>query len=141
MMTNQLKTFSELSKLKTLKERFDYLSLDGIPTNPTFGGRRILNQDFYKSNLWQNARRQVILRDEGCEMGLKPYEIPGIVYVHHINPITYEDVLNHSPLLFDPDNLVCVSYDIHEAIHYSNSDVLKKYEVVTRTKNDTCPWK
>ena len=141
MMTNQLKTFSELSKLKTLKERFDYLSLDGIPTNPTFGGRRILSQDFYKSNLWQNARRQVILRDEGCEMGLKPYEIPGIVYVHHINPITYEDVLNHSPLLFDPDNLVCVSYDVHEAIHYSNSDVLKKYEVVTRTKNDTCPWK
>ena len=141
MMTNQLKTFSELSKMKTLKERFDYLKLDGIPTNPTFGGRRILSQDFYKSADWQRARREVILRDAGCEMGLQPYEIPGIVYVHHINPITVEDVANHSSRLFDSENLVCVSYDVHEAIHYSNSDVLKKYEVVTRTKNDTCPWK
>lgn len=140
-MTRCLKTFSELSKLPTLEARFEYLKLDGIPTNPTFGGRRILNQDFYRSELWQKARRNVIMRDSGCEMGLTPYEIPGIVYIHHINPITYEDVLNHSPLLFDEENLVCVSYDVHEAIHYSNSDVLKKYTVVTRTKNDTCPWK
>jgi hypothetical protein len=140
-MRSQLKTFSELSKLGTLKERFDYLKLDGLPTNPTFGGRRILNQDFYSSLTWQRARREVILRDQGCEMGLVPYEIPGIVYVHHINPITIEDVMNHSSLLFDPENLVCVSYDVHEALHYSNSDVLKMYTVVTRTKNDTCPWK
>lgn len=145
-MTSLLKTYSELSKLNTLEERFNYLKLDGIPTNPTFGGRRILSQDFYSSEFWRRARRQVILRDShgkdfAFEMGLEPYTINSIVYVHHINSITIDDVLNHSPSLFDPENLICVSYDIHEALHYSDDRVLNRYLVVERTKNDTCPWK
>ena len=107
----------------------------------TFGGHREWNQEFYSSSLWREVRRKVLIRDEGCEMGVQPYVIPGAVYVHHINPMTIEDFIEGNPLLLDPDNLVCVSYDVHQAIHYGNSDALKKYEVITRTKNDTCPWK
>ena len=136
-----MKSYRELSQLKTLAERFRYLDLTGTVGAMTFGGHREWNQEFYSSDLWREVRRKVLIRDEGCEMGLQPYIIPDAVYVHHINPMTIEDFIEGNPLLLDPDNLVCVSYDVHQAIHYGNSDALKKYEVITRTKNDTCPWK
>lgn len=138
---SQLKTYSELSRLRTLEERFRYLQLNGVPTNPTFGGRRLLNQTFYQSPEWRKVRRDVILRDNGCELGLEPFTIPGIVYIHHLNPITYEDILARDGKLLDPDNLICVSFDMHEAIHYGDAEVLKTYQLISRTPNDTCPWK
>lgn len=136
-----MKTYSELSKLPTLKERFDYLDLTGIVGDVTFGGHREWNQEFYGSPEWREVRRKVIVRDNGCEMGLEPYTIQGPVYVHHINPMTVEDFISRNPLLLDMDNLVCVSYGVHEAIHYGNSDAIKKYGMTERTRNDTSPWK
>lgn len=142
-MTNTMKTnksYSELIKLKTFKERFEYLKLNGSVGEATFGYDRIFNQMFYKLTKWQNVRDKVILRDNGCDMGMEGYDIYGKIIVHHINPITMQDILNESSKLFDPENLICVSHTTHNAIHYSNENILAEMPV-ERKKNDTCPWK
>lgn len=139
-MTN-LKTYSELILLPTFEERFEYLKLDGVVGEATFGFDRWLNQMFYKTKEWRTVRRQVILRDNGCDLGVDGCEITGNIYVHHINPITKEDIINRSDILLNPEYLISVSYDTHQAITYSNKDLLPMRSFIERQPNDTCPWK
>lgn len=135
-----IRTYSELSNLQTFEERFDYLKLNGKVGEDTFGHSRFLNQDFYSSPEWRRTRRNIIVRDNGCDMGLEGYSIQGRIYVHHINPITVDDILERRPCLFDPENLICVSSMTHEAITYGIEDMLPTDPVIRRP-NDTCPWR
>lgn len=134
------KTYEELKQLETLQERFNYLKLDGDIWETTFGPHRWINQRFYQSQKWRRVRAEVILRDNGCDLGVPGHEISDTVYIHHINPITKDDILNDSPALTDLNNLISASYMTHTAIHYGDETQLPK-EHVERTPNDTCPWK
>ena len=136
-----VKTYSELSQLETYEERFDYLSLSGKVGEETFGFDRYLNQQLYKSKEWQMVRDIVIMRDNGCDLGLEDYDIFGTIYVHHMNPITSEDIIDRTEYLLNPEYLVCVSLDTHNAIHYGTKDYINKNKIVTRHPNDHCPWK
>jgi hypothetical protein len=138
-MTQRL-SYRELSQLSSFEERFDYLNLSGKVANPTFGYDRIFNQYFYHSSEWRRARSGIILRDNGCDLGIDGYEIHNRIYIHHINPITLEDIEEESDRLFDPDNLVCVSFDTHNAIHFGTARTLPK-NPVERVPGDTCPWR
>lgn len=140
-MTMNVRTYSELILLPTFEERFEYLRLDGAVGEVTFGFDRWLNQMFYKTKEWRTVRRQVILRDHGCDLGIENYDIQGNIYVHHINPITKDDIIQRSPFLLDPEYLICTSYDTHQAITYGNSDLLPIRTFIERQPNDTCPWK
>lgn len=135
-----MRTYKELIEFKTFKERFDYLKLNGIVGNDTFGFDRWLNQRFYKSAEWKHIRNFVILRDNGCDLGLAGNDISGKILIHHMNPISIDDIENRSDFLLNPDYLICVSHNTHNAIHYGDSDLLLKVPL-QRTKNDTCPWK
>lgn len=135
-----MKTYTELIKLKTFEERFDYLKLEGVVGESTFGSDRILNQMLYKSPRWRSLRNKIIIRDDGCDLGISDRGINGRVLIHHINPITVDDVVRQASKVFDPENLICVSHMTHNAIHYSDDHLLIKDPIV-RTKNDTCPWK
>lgn len=134
------KSYSELIKLKTFEERFQYLKLNGVVAEETFGSRRSLNQDFYRSKEWKSVRDKVILRDDGCDLSDPNHRIYGKIIVHHINPITAEDILNRDPILFDMDNLICITKATHDAIHYGSEDILV-IEPIERKPNDTIPWK
>jgi hypothetical protein len=140
MTSSQSKSYSELSRLRTFQERFEYLKLGGFVGRETFGYDRYINQQFYKSPEWRRVRRNVILRDQGCDLGVEGYDIFGRVLIHHINPITLEDLEERSPIAYSMDNLICVSHATHEAIHYSDYDILPQ-DPVERFPNDTCPWK
>lgn len=135
-----IRSYSEMLQYPSFMERFRYLMLNGQVGDTTFGGRRYLNQAFYSSPEWKRTRRRVIIRDNGCDLGVEGYEIYGPIYVHHLNPITTDDIEERSPKLFDMNNLICVSYLTHEAITYGSEDILTKDPVV-RKPNDTCPWK
>lgn len=135
-----MRTYTELMKLPTFEERFEYLKLDGIVGTDTFGFDRYLNQQFYHSQEWQRIRDQVIIRDNGCDLGVDGYYIRGRVYIHHMNPIGQHDVLSHNALLTDPEYLICVSHDTHNAIHYGDATKLAR-DPVERKPNDTCPWR
>lgn len=135
-----IRSYSEMLQYPSFMERFRYLMLNGQVGDMTFGGRRYLNQVFYSSPEWKRTRRRVIIRDNGCDLGVEGYEIHGPIYVHHLNPITTDDIEERSPKLFDMDNLICVSYLTHEAITYGSEDILPKDPVV-RKPNDTCPWR
>ena len=134
------RTYSELKNLDSFEERFNYLKLNGQVGETTFGSRRYLNQLLYKSKEWISVRDKVIIRDEGCDLGIPGREICGKILVHHINPITIEDVANNNPKVFDLENLITTSHITHEAIHYGDKNLLIKDPIV-RTANDTCPWK
>lgn len=134
----KIRTYSELCKLKTFKERFDYLSIKGTVGLETFGFERHLNQKFYTSKEWRQIRNKVIDRDMGCDLGLKGYEIFDRIVIHHMNPIVVDDIVHSSDILLDPEYLICVSKATHNAIHYGT---LVEEPVVVRRKNDTCPWK
>lgn len=136
-----MKTYSELIKLKTFEERYDYLKLDGSVGFETFGSERYLNQRFYTTPEWRTARRKAIVRDHGCDMGIEDRPINSKIIIHHIDPITIDDVLNRSSKLFDLDNLICVSFDTHLAIHYGDKGLLTPTKPIERTPNDTCPWR
>lgn len=136
-----IKTYSELIQLPTFKERFGYLKLSGSVGKATFGYDRYLNQNFYKSHEWKSLRNRIIVRDNGCEMGLDDYEIKGRIFIHHMNPIVDDDIVNVSDYLMNPEYLICVSHDVHNAIHYGNDDILRVKDYVPRRPNDTCPWK
>lgn len=138
-MTN-IKTYSELIKLPTFIERFNYLKIGGQVGEQTFGYDRYLNQILYRTPEWKRFRRDIIVRDMGCDLACDDREIVGKVIVHHLNPLLIDDVVNLSPKIFDPENVVCCSLDTHNAIHYGDTSLLMK-EPVVRTKNDTCPWK
>lgn len=135
-----MKSYSELIRIPSFEERFQYLRINGIVGEETFGCDRYLNQIFYKSEEWKRIRRRVIIRDNGCDLAWDEYEIKGIIIIHHINPITKEDILDRSSKLFDLENLICTSVNTHKAIHYGNEEMLPK-KIVERTMNDTCPWK
>lgn len=138
--TTSIKSYKELIKLKTFEERLRYLQLNSNVGIETFGSGRWLNQRLYHSSLWADVKNEIILRDNGCDLGLEGYEIRGRIYIHHLNPITKEDVLNNSSKLYDPDNLICVSFDTHQSIHYG-SECAALSQLVERRPNDTCPWK
>lgn len=135
-----MKTYTELISLKTLDERFQYLSKGVKPTQETFGNERYLNQQFYRSLEWSKIKREAHIRDNGCELGLEDYPISGRIYVHHINPITIEDITHSSNSLFDLENLICCSFKMHQAIHYGDKSFLEIYKWKERTENDTIPW-
>lgn len=137
----KLKSYSELRELKTYEQRFKYLQIGGRIGIETFGYDRYLNQMFYNLPNWKKVRDQVIIRDNGCDLGLEGYSIPGKVIIHHINPITIDDVLEGNPEIFDPEYLVCVSHATHNAIHYGDETYPHKFEVIERRPNDTVPWK
>ena len=135
-----LRTYSELIRLPTFIQRFEYLRLDGIVGATTFGSDRYLNQLFYTSEEWRRIRDIVIIRDNGCDLAIDGYDIPNRIVIHHMNPITVDDVLKHSAALIDPEFLVCVSDSTHKAIHYGDAGLLPRGPV-ERIQNDTCPWK
>ncbi len=134
------RSFSELSKLKTFEERYQYLRLDGVVGEDTFGFDRYLNQTFYRSQRWKRVRDQVIVRDNGCDLGIEGHEIYGKVLIHHMNPITIRDIENESDFLLNPEYLICVTHNTHNAIHYGDEGLLMKGPI-ERTKNDMCPWR
>lgn len=135
-----IRTYSELVRLPTFEERFRYLKLDGLVGKDTFGFDRYLNQEFYRSKEWKEVRDFVIVRDNGCDLGMDGYEIVGRIYIHHMNPITVNDIVHSSDFLLNPDYLICVSHNTHNAVHYGDEDLLVTAPV-ERRKNDTCPWK
>ena len=135
-----IRTYSELVRLPTFEERFRYLKLDGLVGKDTFGFDRYLNQEFYRSKEWKEVRDFVIVRDNGCDLGMDGYEIVGRIYIHHMNPITVNDIVHSSDFLLNPDYLICMSHNTHNAVHYGDEDLLVTAPV-ERRKNDTCPWK
>lgn len=138
-MTN-IKTYSELIALPTFEERYRYLRLTGRVGEDTFGFDRYLNQKFYRSAEWKRIRDQVIVRDNGCDLGIEDRVIYGKILIHHMNPITERDILHMTDALLNPEFLICVTHATHNAIHYGDEDLLVKAPIV-RSKNDTCPWK
>ena len=134
-----IRTYSELSRLKTFKERYEYLRLDGVVGENTFGFDRYLNQAFYKSKEWKDIRRFVIIRDNGCDLGVEGCEIHTII-IHHMNPIRQDDILSRTDLLMNPEYLITTTLNTHNAIHYGTEELLATAPI-SRSKNDTCPWK
>lgn len=135
-----IKTYSELIRLPTFEERFEYLKLKGSVGKDTFGHDRYLNQVFYSSMEWRRLRDEIIIRDNGCDLGIEGREIGGKVYIHHLNPLGANDILTHSEYLVNPEYLICVSFETHNAIHYGDINLLPR-DPIERKRNDTCPWR
>lgn len=134
------KNYCELIQIPDFEERKKYLYIGGGIGYETFGYSRELNQIFYKSSEWQSIRRQIILRDNGCDLGCPNYPILGRVLIHHIIPITKEDIINRADILLDPNNLISVSLDTHNYIHYGT--IYRQEPLFHERKPfDTCPWK
>lgn len=136
-----IRRYSELIQLSTFEERFNYLKLNGVVANETFGFDRYLNQQFYRSAEWKRVRQQVIIRDRGCDLAVPDHEIFDQIIVHHMNPMSLEDIENNPELLLDPEYLICVSLDTHNAIHYGDSNYGNKDIVVDRIQGDTTLWR
>ena len=136
----RIKAYSELIELPTFEERFEYLQLKGIVGQETFGFDRYLNQILYNSKEWKHLRNEIIVRDNGCDLALEGFEIHGRILIHHINPITIDDVIKRREMVFDPENLICVTHNTHNAIHYGDKSFLITGPIERRA-NDTCPWK
>lgn len=136
-----IRTYSELIKLDSFIERYRYLKLSGKVGEDTFGFDRWLNQKFYKSPEYRKVRREVILRDNGCDLGDPEFEIAGRVIIHHMNPITQTDILERSDFALDPEYMICVSHGTHNAIHYGDESKLPINDIVIRRPNDQAPWK
>lgn len=135
-----MKTYSEMILLPTYNERFRYLKLDGKVGADTFGLDRYLNQVFYRSAEWKRIRDMVIVRDNGCDLGIPELPIYGKVIIHHMNPLSVEDILDDDPsCVMNPEYLICVSHSTHNAIHYGDDSLLQEY--IPRRANDTAPWK
>ena len=135
-----IRTYSELIRLNTFEERFRYLQMCGSVGRETFGFDRYLNQIFYRSSQWKSVRDTVILRDNGCDLGCEGYDIFGKIVVHHMNPISLSDIQEQSDFLLNPEYLICVTHNTHNAIHYGDESLLPRGPV-ERKPNDTCPWK
>ncbi len=143
MTETRSKSYSELIRYSSFEDRLNYLMLHGSVGFDTFGFDRYLNQAFYKSREWQIVKNQIILRDGACDLGIPGYEIPdGVpVFIHHINPITADDVKNHNPILLDPENLITTVFKTHQIIHYGLQNNSQPSLSIDRTPNDTCPWR
>lgn len=137
-----MKTYLELVQFQTFEERFEYLRCFGRASEVTFGGKRILNQILYQSPQWKRVRQQVIIRDQGWDLACedRPIQKGQKILIHHINPLSIEQVTNHDPCVFDLNNLITVSHNTHEAIHYSDSSILIPSSPNTRSKGDTKLW-
>lgn len=133
-----IKKYSEVIQLNTFRERYDYLRFHSSIGEQTFGSDRHINQILYKSRTWRRTRERIIIRDSGLDLAMDGYVIFDNIIVHHINPVTVDDILNGEPNVYDPQNLICVSFETHNAIHFGND--LREVKIITRTKNDTCPW-
>ena len=140
MTTGNIRTYSEIITLKTYEERFDYLKIGGQVGRETFGYDRYLNQILYNTKQWKKFRREIIIRDNACDLACEGYEINYRILVHHINPITVEDIINRNPMIFDPENAITTTHRTHNAIHYGDKNLLMS-QPVERTPNDTCPWR
>ena len=135
-----MRCYSELILLPTLQERFEYLRLNGEVGEELFGYARYLNQEFYHGNEWANVREQVIIRDQGRDLGVEGWKIVGHIYVHHMNPVTLEQLKDNDPILLDPEYLISCSYNTHQAITWGNESLLPQ-SLTVRRPGDTCPWK
>lgn len=135
-----IRTYSELITIPTFEERFEYLQLNGMVGEDTFGHRRYLNQIFYKTREWRDLRHYVIVRDNGCDLGVEGFDIHGTIEIHHMNPITIEDIENRSEFLLDPEYLISTSPITHKAISYGDKSLLP-LPPVERFRNDTIPWR
>lgn len=138
--TIPMRSYTELLKYSSFLDRFEYLRLDGTVGSETFGSNRFMNQAFYTSPEWRRARREVIIRDDGCDLGVEGYDIFSKILIHHMNPIREEDLLNQNPDILNPEFLICVSHNTHNAIHYGDKNLLPA-PLVERKPGDTCPWK
>ena len=135
-----IRTYSQLIRLPTFEDRFEYLKLKGSVGKDTFGHDRYLNQVFYSSMEWRRLRDEIIIRDNGCDLGIEGRAIGGKVYIHHLNPLGTNDILTHSEYLVNPEYLICVSFETHNAIHYGDINLLPR-DPIERKPNDTCPWR
>lgn len=135
-----IRTYSELITIPTFEERYNYLKLNGIVGKETFGYDRYLNQLLYRSSDWRSFRDRIIIRDNGCDLACEGFELQSRIIIHHIDPITVEDILNKHPKVFDPENVVSTSHNTHLAIHYGDKNLIS-ITPINRHKNDTCPWK
>lgn len=135
-----MRSYKELSRLKTFDKRFEYLKLSGLVGESTFGFERYLNQMLYNSSEWRRTRNQIIVRDNGCDLGVEGCEIQGTIIVHHINPISVDDLKDFSEDVFNPEYLICVSLNTHNAIHYGDKSLIPQMPI-ERRPGDTCPWK
>lgn len=140
MKMKNIKTYSELITLPTFKERYKYLQLSGAVGEETFGFDRYINQKFYRSQEWKRVRDFVIIRDNGCDLGVEGYDIHGKILIHHMNPIRIDDIRFLSEYLINPEYLISTTLSTHNAIHYGDESLLMA-EPIERTPNDTCPWK
>lgn len=134
-----IRTYSEMMKLSSFEERFEYLKIGGKPGAETFGFERYLNQIFYRSKLWKDLRNKIIIRDDGKDLAADCYPIGGKIIIHHMNPITKADIDDMSDYLFNPEYLICCSHNTHNAIHYGDASLLPKLPK-ERRPNDQCPW-
>lgn len=135
-----IRTYSELVSLPSYLDRYKYLKIGSKVGVATFGFNRYLNQSFYQSSAWKRVRDQVIIRDDGCDLAHANYPIAGRIYIHHLNPIQIDDLEDFNPDVLDPNNLVCVSFDTHQAIHYGDESLLPK-DPIERFENDQIPWR
>lgn len=140
VMLMNIRTYSDLSKLTTFEDRYNYLRLNGFVGQETFGFDRYLNQIFYKSAKWRSVRDFVIVRDNGCDLGIEGREIYGKIIIHHMNPITIQDIEQESDFLLDPEFLISTVHETHNAIHYGDENLLIRAPI-ERKQNDTCPWR
>lgn len=140
MIQMSIKTYSDMIQLPTFLDRYRYLQIGGQVGKETFGFDRYLNQTLYRSTEWKRFRRDMILRDEGLDLACEGFEVIGKILLHHINPITIEDVVQRNPIIFDPENVICTSLNTHNAIHYGDESLLM-IGPIQRTKYDTCPWR
>ena len=138
-VVTMIKCYTDLRQLQTFDERFKYLKLGGCVGSETFGFDRWINQRFYKSPEWKQVRRDVIIRDEGRDLGVEGYELQNGIYVHHMNPMIPKDIVDAADWILNPEYLICVSFNTHQAIHFGDENLLPK--LVERKPNDTCPWK
>lgn len=135
-----IKSYSELKSLQTFEERYNYLRLRGRVGQDTFGFDRVFNQLFYQSREWKRVRDEVIIRDNGCDLGIEGHEIHERIIVHHMNPISLEDIQDATEFLMNPEYLITTIHSTHNAIHYGDESLIRKAPV-ERTRFDTCPWK
>ena len=135
-----IRTYSELIHLPTFEERFKYLQLNGAVGQETFGFDRFINQEFYRSHEWKQLRNHIIVRDNGCDLGIEGREIHGKILIHHMNPVSIEDIRDVSDFLLNPEYLITTMLTTHNAIHYGDEEILIR-DPIMRSRNDTCPWK
>lgn len=136
----KIRTYSELVTMTSFEDRYKYLRLDGSVGRETFGFDRYLNQAFYNTPKWKRVRDFVIVRDNGCDLGVDGYEIREKIYIHHMNPISVDDIVGRTEYLIDPEYLISTTHSTHNAIHYGVEELLNKAPIV-RSRHDTCPWK